>query len=180
MTEELIIQQTEKWIKSVVVGCNFCPFAARVLQHKSIFYKVVEEGTAIEHLTVVLNELKRLDGQQEIETSFIIFPNHFEHFGSYLDFVRKAEKVLSRNDYDGVYQIASFHPNYCFAGADENDPANYTNRSVYPMLHLLREDSITKAVANFPNPDSIPEKNVKYAQQKGLAYMQLLRAACMD
>jgi uncharacterized protein len=179
LTEELIITQTINWIKSVVVGCNFCPFAARVLQNKSIHYAVVSEGSTTENLELVLKELQRLDQHPEIETSFIIFPNHFEHFGSYLNFFGKAEKNLSRKHYDGVYQIASFHPEYCFAGAQENDAANYTNRSVYPMLHLLREDSITRALANYPSPDNIPQRNINYAQSKGLAYMQLLREACI-
>jgi hypothetical protein len=93
--------------------------------------------------------------------------------------VKKSEKLLIKENYDGVYQIASFHPDYCFAGEDENDPANYTNRSIYPMLHILREESLTKALSLYPNPELIPQKNIDFARQKGLQYMQILRATCL-
>jgi hypothetical protein len=84
---------------------------------------------------------------------------------------------LKRNGYEGVYQVASFHPLYLFVNSDENDPANYTNRSIYPMLHLLREESIDKALENYKEPESIPIRNVNFARDKGLTYMKLLRDA---
>jgi hypothetical protein len=86
---------------------------------------------------------------------------------------------MEQEGYEGTYQLASFHPDYCFEGEDKNDAANYTNRSVYPMLHLLREDSITKALALYKNPELIPEHNIQLAREKGLLYMQMLRAACL-
>lgn len=92
---------------------------------------------------------------------------------------KKAERLISKENYDGIFQIASFHPDYCFEGSDENDPANYTNRSIYPMLHILREESLTKALNLYPNPEDIPAHNIAFARQKGLKYMQLLRAACL-
>ena len=123
--------------------------------------------------------MKALDGDGERETSFLLFANDFASFTEYLQLVKNAEQLLVQLNYEGIYQLASFHPDYCFAGSDENDPANYTNRSPYPMLHILREESITKALENFPDPESIPENNVQYARQKGLRYMQLLRAGCL-
>jgi uncharacterized protein len=75
--------------------------------------------------------------------------------------------------------VASFHPDYCFEGSDENDAANYTNRSIYPMLHLLREESLERALETFPNPENIPNRNINFARKKGLAYMKLLREQCM-
>jgi hypothetical protein len=180
LTDAQVIEQTNNWIKSVVIGCNFCPFAAKALLKKSIRYTVLSSATVKESLAVLAKEFKRLDNTNDIETTFIIFPNSFTDFDSYLKLVDKAERFLSKQNYDGIYQLASFHPQYRFAGSDDNDPANYTNRSIYPMLHILREDSITRAIENFPNPESIPECNVDFARQKGLKYMQLLRAACMD
>ena len=117
---------------------------------------------------------------ENIETTLIIFPNHFADFEDYLDLVDLVEDLSVEQGYEGVYQIASFHPEYCFAGAEEEDPANYTNRSPYPMLHLLREESITRAVEHYKDPEGIPERNMAFAKKKGLQYMQLLRAACLE
>ena len=82
--------------------------------------------------------------------------------------------------YDGIYQIASFHPEYCFADSTIDDPANYTTRSIYPMLHLLREESISRALKHYKDPEGIPVANVNYAREKGLVYMQMLRASCIS
>jgi hypothetical protein len=119
--------------------------------------------------------MKRLDSDATIETCFIIFPNAFQNFDDYLDLVSLAENRLKRNGYEGVYQVASFHPLYLFADSDQNDPANYTNRSIYPMLQLLREESIDKALENYKSPESIPARNINFAREKGLAYMKMLR-----
>jgi hypothetical protein len=177
--QDKVIDQTIAWIKSVVIGCNFCPFAAKPMQQKSIRYVVVEDATRDNALDAVLDELHFLDHTPGVETTLIIFPNHFLDFASYLALVSGAEKVMSRHGYDGIYQVASFHPEYCFAGSDSYDPANYTNRSIYPMLHLIREESITNALRHYKDPEGIPERNVQYARDKGLVYMQMLRAACI-
>ncbi len=180
MTDSSIIAQTTQWINSVVIGCNFCPFAAKAVLRKSIRYVVLPEVTLESSLEAVMEELRYLDRAEDIETTLIIFPNHFADFEEYLDLAELAEDLSVEQDYEGVYQIASFHPDYCFAEAEANDPANYTNRSPYPMLHLLREDSITKALDHFIDPEGIPERNIAFAQEKGLKYMQMLRAACLE
>ena len=179
ITNDKVIQQTNNWIKSVVIDCNFCPFAAKALFNKSIRYVVKSNVNINEGLEALKTELEELENNTDIETSFIIFENDFKDFDGYLDLVKKAERLLTKEDYDGIYQIASFHPDYCFDGAEEDDAANYTNRSIYPMLHILREESLTKALSLFPNPEEIPHKNIDFARQKGLQYMQLLRSACL-
>jgi hypothetical protein len=115
-----------------------------------------------------------------IETSFIIFTNSFEDFDDYLDFLALAETLIEEHAYDGVYQVASFHPKYKFEGSNELDAANYTNRSPYPMLHIIREESLEKAIALHPNTEEIPQRNIEFARGKGLKYMKLLRDSCMD
>lgn len=180
MTDSTIITQTTQWINSVVIGCNFCPFAAKAVLRKSIRYVVLPEATLESSLDAVMSELRYLDRTEDIETTLIIFPNHFADFEEYLDLADLAEDLSVEQGYEGVYQIASFHPDYCFAEADVDDPANYTNRSPYPMLHLLREDSVSKAVDHFIDPEGIPERNIAFAQEKGLKYMQMLRAACLE
>lgn len=177
MNSEQIIGRTNKWIIDVVIGCNFCPFAANVVKQQTIFYKVEESAEVAICLDSVVHEMERLDNDSAIETSFLIFPNAFQQFDDYLELVSLAEKKLKRNGYEGIYQLASFHPLYLFANSDEDDPANYTNRSIYPMLHLLREESIDKALANYKDPESIPVRNINFAKEKGLAYMKMLRDA---
>ena len=174
-----IIEQTTNWIKSVVIDCNFCPFAAKAILKKSIRYIIKSDANMIVSLNALKEELDYLETDTEIETSFIIFPNNFDDFDDYLDLVKKAEQFLIKKNYDGVYQIASFHPEYCFEGEDEDDAANFTNRSIYPMLHILREERLTKALSLYPNPELIPQHNIDFARQKGLQYMQMLRLACI-
>jgi uncharacterized protein len=175
VTHEQVIEQTKQWISNVVIGCNFCPFASSVMKRDVIFYKVETSTDIRECLLSFVAEMKRLDDDASIETSFLIFPFSFQSFHEYLHLVSLAEDLLKKQGYKGVYQVASFHPQYLFAGSNDDDAANYTNRSVYPMLHLLREESIDKALANYKNPDDIPERNMQFAREKGLAYMKNLR-----
>jgi uncharacterized protein len=174
MDAATIITQTQKWIANVVVGCNFCPFAAREVKINSIFYTVETGSDKATCLKTLVTELERLDNDAAIATSFIIVPNGYANFYDYLQLVELAEKLINKLGYEGVYQVASFHPQYLFAGSADNDAANYTNRSPYPMLHLLREEQMEQALENFPEPERIPERNIAFAQQKGLAYMKAL------
>jgi hypothetical protein len=176
---EQIIKDTKQWIDNVVVGCNFCPFAANVVKRQTIYYKVEESTDKAVCLEALLTEVTRLDNEATIETSFLIFPNTFKNFEDYLDIVSLAEKLLKKKGYEGIYQLASFHPLYLFAGSLENDAANYTNRSIYPMLHLLREAAIDKALEHYGAPEDIPERNINFAREKGLVYMKMLRDACL-
>jgi uncharacterized protein len=176
---EQVITQTKKWITEVVIGCNFCPFAAQVVKQQKVYYRVEESASLASSLTAVMAEAKRLDEDDSIDTTFIILPQSFEKFTDYLHLVSLAEELLKKNDYEGVYQLASFHPLYKFAGSTKDDAANYTNRSVYPMLHLLREESIDKALAFYKDPEQIPERNIHFAREKGLVYMKMLRDACL-
>ena len=178
-TSEEIIEQTKKWITKVVVDCNFCPFAAKEVKQDSISYRIENGTDKAECLQVFLEECTKLDEDENIATTLIIFQNAFTQFDDYLDMVALAEEALEENDYEGIYQVASFHPQYVFGNAPINDAANYTNRSIYPMLHLLREDAIDKALERYPNPDDIPDNNINFAREKGVQYMQMLRDSCL-
>ena len=178
-SSEHIIDQTKKWINDVIVGCNFCPFAANVIKLKAVHYQVDAGRFSTFSLNSFVNELTRLDQDNIIETSFLIYPNSFESFDDYLEMVALAEDFLKDNDYEGIYQLASFHPLYQFANSPLDDAANYTNRSVYPMLHLLREASIDKALEHYKNPEEIPNRNINFAREKGHVYMKMLRDACL-
>jgi hypothetical protein len=177
--EETIIAQTRAWIVAVVIGCNFCPFASREVQRDSVHYKVVASADTKKALEALAMTSSIMDSDGTAETSFIILPGAFPIFRSYLQLVETAEALLTSLGYDGVYQLASFHPLYLFAGSTERDPANYTNRSPYPMLQILREASVTKAIDSYAHTEAIPERNILYAQEKGLAYMKDLKDSCM-
>ena len=179
LTSGLIIEQTKKWINDVVVGCNFCPFAANVIKQQKVYYQVETSPVLNTCLVSFLQEVTRLNDDSNIETSFLIFPDSFQQFDDYLNLVSLAEKLLKKEGYEGIYQVASFHPLYKFANSTDDDAANYTNRSVYPMLHLLREESIDKALKHYNSPENIPGGNIDFARGKGITYMKMLRYACL-
>lgn len=176
---EQITDQTKKWITSVVIACNFCPFASKEMKHNSVHYRVETGTDDNECLDAFLQECNRLDEDNTVVTTLLIFPNGFSQFDDFLNLVSKAEDLLEANDYEGVYQVASFHPQYIFGDASVNDAANYTNRSPYPMLHLLRETQIEEALERYPDPEKIPDNNIHFAREKGVQYMKMLRDACM-
>jgi hypothetical protein len=177
--EQQVIEQTKNWIKTIVIGCNFCPFANREFKNNSIHYQVELTTKRTDAREVLLRECKRLDRDRSIATTLIIFPNAFSEFDDYLQLVEFAGKLLIQKKYEGVYQLATFHPLYRFENSAPDDPANYTNRSIYPMLHLLREDDIRKAIKFYGNAEEIPQRNIQFAREKGEVYMKMLRDSCL-
>jgi hypothetical protein len=177
---EIIIEHTKAWVSSVIVKHNICPFAGRAVERETIRYSVQESTDVAECLGFVLNECRILDMDKEVETSLLIFAEIFCQFDDYLDFVDMANALMLEQGYAGVYQLASFHPDYCFADADYNDAANYTNRSPYPMLHIIREASLQQALEDYPDPESIPERNIALTRQLGVEKMQAMLQACYD
>jgi len=176
--DQLLIATTQAWLKTVIIAYNICPFAKRELERGSIRFSINHDTEVESCLSSLMLECDRLDTDASIETTLLIYSSAFTAFDDYLDFLELAETLVCEQGYEGVYQLASFHPDYCFEGAKQDDPANYTNRSPYPMLHLLREASIERAVASYPHPESIPQRNIELTRELGLAKMQALLAAC--
>jgi len=175
--EQDVIDKTQAWLKSVVIGLNFCPFAKPVFERNQIHYQVSTARALEDCLKDLIDEAVRLDGEVAIETSLLIFPDALELFDDFLDALEIGDELMAAQGYEGIYQLASFHPDYCFADSDEEDAANYTNRSPFPMLHLIRESSIEKALEHYAkDADLIPEANVKLARKLGLEKMQALLA----
>ncbi|MCK5665389.1 MAG: DUF1415 domain-containing protein [Thiotrichaceae bacterium] len=174
-----IITQTKYWLEHVVTGLNFCPFAKPVFEQGKIHYQVSDAQSLECCLEDLIAEAERLDRQSEIETTLLIFEHSLLDFDDFLDVVEIANDLMFEQGYEGVYQLASFHPDYCFADSDENDPANYTNRSPYPMLHIIREASLEKALHSYPNPEQIPERNIKLCRKMGIEKTQAVLAACL-
>lgn len=160
-------EKTTQWIQSFVIGLNLCPFAKYVMDKQAVRIEVSAALSLEQALTSLKAEVELLNTCDAIETSFLVFPNFLSDFFDYLDFVDFAQAQLL-DHYEGVYQLATFHPDYCFADEAEDDVTNYTNRSPYPMLHLLREDSLDKAIAFYGETDSIVENNKTCLRNLGL------------
>ena len=174
-----IISQTQAWLDTVIIAHNICPFAKKERDRDSIHF-CVDENTAIAQvLEALVLACQELDQNSEIETTLFILSNSCQDFETYLDFLDMANQLLFSLNYEGIYQLASFHPDYCFAEAEVHDPANYTNRSPYPMLHIIREKSLEIALENYPNPESIPERNIAYLRALGLDKVQAMLQACL-
>lgn len=162
-----IIQQTQNWIDKFVIDLNLCPFASSPFRSNNIEYIVNFEGSIENHLQQLADCFIKLDTDSTLETSFLIFSNSYHSFSDYLDLLDLANHLLKDLDYEGTYQIASFHPNYQFEESEKNDASNFSNRSPYPMLHLLRESSLEKAIDNYSNTKQISEKNIQTLRNIG-------------
>ncbi|MEP6674171.1 MAG: DUF1415 domain-containing protein [Ferruginibacter sp.] len=172
--KETVIANTKQWIIDVVIGCNFCPFAAKEISRESIYYEVLEAATPAKVLPAMMKILQQMDTDAATATAFLILPGSFSTFNAYLELLDLAERLNKKEKYEGIYQIAGFHPLYLFAGSNEADPSNYTNRSPYPMLHFLREDAVSNAVDNYPGIEEITKRNISFTKEKGLEYMKQL------
>lgn len=165
-----VIAQTRHWIEQLVLAHNLCPFAHQPYQAGLIRFSVTPVAKPEILLAVLKAELHALQATpvEKVETTLLIHPEALNHFFAYNDFLDDAEELLYQEGLEGILQIASFHPKYQFSGTALDDAENYTNRSPYPMLHLLREESLDKAIAHYPNVDAIPERNIKVMHQLGV------------
>lgn len=164
------IVQTKSWLEQVVIGLNFCPFAKKEWVNNTIHYQVSLLGDIEQVITEFSQQCQYLIDHPAIATSLLIYPQSFDDFYDYLDLVDAANDQLVAMGFEGDIQIASFHPDYCFAGTPATAAENYTNRSPYPMLHLIREASIERVLKTYPQPELIPEKNIAMAKAKGSAF----------
>jgi hypothetical protein len=178
MTEaEVAIEKTRKWLQQIVINLNFCPFAKREMQRDAIRYVTVD-GENEDPIARVLDELQFLDTNDSTETTLIILSSAMQHFDDFLDLVDKCECLLEQGGYRGLYQLATFHPDYVFAGEGDDSPSNYTNRSPLPILHLLRETSLTRVLNTYSQPENIPHDNIATANKLGVSELQKRLAAC--
>lgn len=166
---EEILTATQAWLQKAVIGLNLCPYAKSVHVKNQIRYVISAAATAEDLLAQLLSELRHLETTDPalLDTTLLIHPHVLTDFLDYNDFLDVADAALHELDLVGIIQIASFHPHYQFAGTAPDDIDNYTNRSPYPILHLLREDSIERAVAAFPDAAHIFEKNIETLRSLG-------------
>ena len=175
--DDAIIAATRRWLERAVIGLNLCPFARAVQAKAQIRYAVTEasdEPALLEALIAEMHALMAADPAR-IDTTLLIHPRVLGDFADYNDFLSIADAALADQGLEGELQIASFHPHYRFAGTKANDVTNATNRSPYPILHLLREASVERAVAAFPDPDAIVQRNIETLERLGAkGYRRLL------
>lgn len=168
---EAIIQNTKEWLEKAVIGLNLCPFAKAAYIKNQIRFVVSEATNEDALLRDLIHEMKHLKETpaSTTDTTVLIHSKVLKDFLDYNEFLNVADNALIEMELEGVLQVASFHPKYQFDGTDEDDISNYTNRSPYPILHLLREESVSRAIDSYPNAEGIPEKNIETMTKLGIA-----------
>ena len=174
LSHQGIIAATEAWLINAVIGLNLCPFAKAVHSKKLIRYRVSEARNSDTLLDDLLRELEYLAEARPsvVDTTLLIHPWVLTDFLDYNDFLGVADGAIEALDLTGILQVASFHPDYQFADTDFDDVSNFSNRSPFPTLHLLREESVEQAAATFPDVASIYENNIKTLRNLGAAGWQ--------
>ena len=170
MSGEDPIAQTRRWLERAVIGLNLCPFAKAVYVKQQVRFVLSEATTTealLEELTAELSLLSQTD-PQAVDTTLLVHPRVLTDFLDYNDFLDRADAAVAALGLEGEIQVASFHPQYQFAGTYPDEMGNYTNRAPFPTLHLLREASIDRAVAAFPDPDVIVERNIATLEELGV------------
>lgn len=177
---ETAIRATRFWVEDVVVGLNLCPFAHGPFKGDTISYRVSDARGVEAAYVDLLNALEAFieAGAEMASTGFLIYSDGFTDFLEFNDFLDLADEVLREAGLEGVVQIASFHPDYRFAGEAAEDPAHFTNRSPYPMLHLIREAALAEALADYPDPEAIPRRNIALLRRLGREHMVERLRAC--
>ena len=179
VTDDVVLEDTRRWLERAVIGLNLCPFAKSVHVKGQVHYVVSQATDAPALRQDLMHELKALQASDaEIrDTTLLIVPMCLQDFLDFNDFLGEADQVLAKLDLAGLIQIASFHPQFQFAGTQAGDIANFTNRAPYPTLHLLREASIERAVEVFPDAQAIFGKNIETLEKLGHAGWDALGVA---
>jgi hypothetical protein len=165
-----VVAATRRWVERAVIGLNLCPFARGVSIRGQVRY-AVSDATDTEALRADLESELRLLSlavPEQVDTTLLVVPGVLGDFADYNDFLDDADAAVERMGLEGVIQVASFHPQYQFADTDPGDIANYTNRSPFPILHLLREASVDAAVAAFPEAELIYQQNIDTMERLGI------------
>jgi len=174
MQQHEIVKAVRHWLEEFVIELNLCPFAKRELINERVKFAVSDASTEEQLLVDLQQELLHLQEDSEIETTLLIHPHVLHAFDDYNQFLDIVDALLDAENLFGVYQIASFHPYYRFAGTEESDAENYSNRSPYPILHLLRESSLEREIARHQDTSLIPERNIQLLRSMGAAKLQAL------
>ncbi|EAR62517.1 DUF1415 domain-containing protein [Neptuniibacter caesariensis] len=160
---------TQQWVEAMVVGLNLCPFAAPEVRNETIRYAVSGAEAVEPAVQDFLQELAHIQGQEEsdLSTTLVSFTQTAQTFEEFLDLLDLCQAVLENAGLDGIFQLASFHPEYCFAGVDADDITNWTNRAPFPTIHIIREGQMSRVLVHYKNPEEIPERNMALMDKLG-------------
>ncbi|WP_067868028.1 DUF1415 domain-containing protein [Neptuniibacter marinus] len=160
---------TQQWVESIVVGLNLCPFAAPEVRKRAIRFSVSHATELDVAIQDFLNELQHIQNckESELSTSLISFTETAIDFYSFLDLLDMCQDALEDAGLDGVFQLASFHPQYCFAGVDADHISNWTNRAPFPTIHIIREGQMSRVLMHYKTPEEIPERNIALMETLG-------------
>ncbi|EKO3395771.1 DUF1415 domain-containing protein [Vibrio fluvialis] len=160
---QAVAASVNQWLDDVVIGLNLCPFAAKPQRNQQIKICVSNAAREEDLLQDILDQLLELDTKepQVLETTLVVVPDMLQDFTDYNFFIDWVEALIRQQDWEGVFQVATFHPNYYFAGTEPEDAENLTNRAPYPIFHLIREESMEKVLKHYPNPEAIPDTNIE-------------------
>jgi hypothetical protein len=172
-------RKTRAWLADVVVGLNLCPFARPVVGSDALRIEVSQASDPEGIARALVNEIAVIQNASEadVATTLVVFPNALAEFEVYLEFLDNAELLLQEMNLRGVLQLASFHPDYQFAGEPIDDTSHFTNRAPFPIIHILREAMVTRALEGFPNPEEIPKRNILTLEGLGHERIQAMLAA---
>ncbi len=177
---ERTVQTVRQWVETLVVGMNLCPFAKREMVNNRVRFATTTSITEEQLLIALQTELELLNTDTSVETTLLIHSRVLQDFFDYNRFLSYADSLLVEMGLEGIYQIASFHPDYQFDGMNPDDAENYTNRSPYPMLHLIREASLERVIADYPEIDQIPVRNIALMNGIGQDKLQALLRFCLN
>lgn len=179
LNRKRIIDSVRQWLETVVIGLKLCPFAKDELLNQRIRFTISAASTEEDLLIDLQAELDLLGRDEAIETTLLIHPQVLGDFYDYNQFLNVVDGLLMETGLEGIFQIASFHPDYQFGGTRPDDAENYTNKSPYAILHLLREASLEKAIASYPDAGNIPERNIGLMESMGQDKLEALLGSCI-
>ena len=166
---ENAIELTRLWVENMVVGLNLCPFAAPEINRDSVRYAVVDEQPMEDSLRGFLEEVLLIQEnlEEKISTTLVIFPMGWDDFENFLELLMLSEDCMEKSGLEGLFQLASFHPQYCFEGVEVDDITNWTNRAPFPVLHIIREGQMSRVLSSYKKADEIPERNIELMESLG-------------
>ena len=174
MQQNEIVESVRHWLETFVIELKLCPFAKRELAKERVRFAVSNTESAEQLLATLLQELQLLESDPDIETTLLIHPRVLQDFDDYNQFLDLVDALITQEGYAGVFQVASFHPQYRFDGTTVNDAENYSNRSPYPLLHILREASVEHQVSNYPDIGEVPQRNIELLRELGVDKLKAL------
>jgi len=167
-----VVCATKQWLDEIIIGLNFCPFAKKEFINNTISYHESKQSQVKPALHELIEQCQYLQKHPELETTLILYGDGFRSFERYLDLVDYGNDLLIDSGFEGIFQLASMHPEYCFEGEDFDDASNYTNRSPFPLLHIIREASMARVLSVYNEPEKIPENNIVLANEKGTDFFK--------